>query len=142
MSNLGYCYEHGEGRAQDYLKAAEWCARQADPGEPYGKFALRHLYHNGYGVPQNHEVAFGLAWSAGTEVDPGGQYNVGELYWKGVGVPADKVRAYAWMVIAGNSGDPDAPNDLVSFASSMSPDEVTAGQALAARCVGSGFSDC
>ena len=51
--NLGMCYEHGWGVAQDSGKAVECYTKVAEQGFAEGQFSLGIYYHHGNGVAQD-----------------------------------------------------------------------------------------
>ena len=51
--NLGMCYEHGWGVAQDSGKAVEWYTKVAEQGLAKGQCNLGTCYHHGWGVAQD-----------------------------------------------------------------------------------------
>ena len=57
---LGYCYENGEGMAQDYTQAVYWYEKSAMQNYAGAECNLGWLYETGKGVAQDYGKAF--AW--------------------------------------------------------------------------------
>ena len=57
QNNLGSCYYHGQGVAQDYSEAVKWYRKAAEQGNSYAQYNLGICYHNGQGVQRNYSAA-------------------------------------------------------------------------------------
>ena len=53
QSNLGVCYEKGQGVTQSYEKAVEWYTKAAEQGSATAQYNLGLCYEFGAGVPQS-----------------------------------------------------------------------------------------
>ena len=51
--DLGVCYKHGAGVAQDQAEAVRWYRLATEQGYAYAQFILGACYYNGEGVAQN-----------------------------------------------------------------------------------------
>ena len=58
QSNLGYCYDNGEGVAKDEVEAVKWYRKAADQGNTMAQFNLGYCYANGYGVAKDEIEAY------------------------------------------------------------------------------------
>ena len=133
QNNLGAMYVEGQGVPQDYSKAAAWYRKAAEQGVAFAQYNLGVMYDQGQGVPQDYARA--LAWyrKAAAQGDARAQYNLGVMYHNGQGVPQDFVAAYALYNLSAtldSSGDNPAAINRNKLMNSMTPAQVTAGQAL------------
>jgi TPR repeat protein len=60
QSNLGCCYDSGQGVATDYVEAVKWYRKAAEQGHIEAQFNLGYCYTNGQGVAKNKVEAY--AW--------------------------------------------------------------------------------
>jgi hypothetical protein len=51
---LGWMYEKGDGRAQDYVEAVKWHRKAAEQGNAAAQNELGAMYYKGDGVPQDY----------------------------------------------------------------------------------------
>jgi TPR repeat protein len=60
QSNLGWCYDNGQGVAKDYVEAVKWYRQAAEQGHPEAQFNLGCCYANGQAVVKDKVEAY--AW--------------------------------------------------------------------------------
>jgi TPR repeat protein len=60
QSNLGWCYDNGQGVAKDYVEAVKWYRKAAEQGHTEAQFNLGYCYANGQGVGKDKVEAY--AW--------------------------------------------------------------------------------
>lgn len=60
MNNLGNCYLHGRGAAENFDLAVQWFSKAALDGYRQGQYHLAYMYEFGLGVPQDRALA--IAW--------------------------------------------------------------------------------
>ena len=60
MYNLGYCFDNGEGVAQNKTKAVEWYTKAAEKGNSDAMYNLGYCFEFGDGVDLN--LATALEW--------------------------------------------------------------------------------
>ena len=60
MNILGYCFERGEGVAQNLTKAVEWFTKSAEKGYSAAMSNLGYCFERGNGVALN--LATALEW--------------------------------------------------------------------------------
>ena len=60
MNNLGYCFKHGVGVAQNKTKAVEWYTKSAEKGNSIAMYNLGMCFEEGHGVARN--LATALEW--------------------------------------------------------------------------------
>ncbi len=92
--DLAAIYTAGHGGVTiDYEKAATWFREAAVNGVANARYNLGVLYHQGLGVPQNIDTAFGWYRAAAKAGHPEAQYNLGIAYIEGIGTPYDPAKA-------------------------------------------------
>ena len=67
QTSLGYCYESGEGAAQDNAEAVKWYRMAAAQGFPPAQCGLGYCYGTGKGVAQDHAEAARLFRMSATQ---------------------------------------------------------------------------
>ena len=61
QTNLGYCYEIGNGVEKSYEEAAKWYLKAAQKGDHAAKYNLAWYYRYGQGgLPTNKHMAYKL----------------------------------------------------------------------------------
>ncbi|MGH9491409.1 MAG: tetratricopeptide repeat protein, partial [Terriglobales bacterium] len=137
--NLGLQYYLGQGVPQDFARAAHWYTKAAAQGDASAEYDLGVDYDAGQGVPQDYAQAAYWFAKAAAQGNALAEYNLGALYAGGQGVPQDYVDAYKWMVLAKASSAPasaaykDASAGMSTLAPRMTPAQISAAQAAAAR---------
>jgi hypothetical protein len=53
QNNLGYCFENGEGVAQDWVEAVRYYQLAAEQGDASAQFNLGYCFENGEGVARD-----------------------------------------------------------------------------------------
>ncbi len=133
QTSLGFMYANGQGVPQDYAQALAWYRKAAAQGDAKAQNNLGFMYAQGQGVPQDYAQA--LAWfrKAAAQGEAEAQNNLGLMYAQGQGVPQDYVAAYALFNLSAtldSSSDNPAATNRSKLMNSMTPEQVTAGQAL------------
>jgi TPR repeat protein len=111
-NNLGLCYQHGFGTAQDYGQAAAWFLRAAEGGLPIAQFNLAGLYYEGKGFEKDVGVAVEWYTRAARQREELALLQLGSMYQKGIGVAKDLSRALTMYSIAYWLGSSRAANHL------------------------------
>ncbi len=106
--NLGYCYEHGDGVAQDAEKAIYWYRTAAEQGYAKAQYNLGTCIYNGFGAPQDFTEAARLFGLAAEQGDMYAQFNMGVCCYNGAGVEKDVLKAVEWFRKAARQGHPEA----------------------------------
>jgi hypothetical protein len=108
QSNLGLCYLHGQGVAQDYVEAVRWFRKAAEQNDANAQFNLGYCYHEGQGVARDYVEAVRWFRKAAEQNDANAQYNLGYCYHEGQGVAQDDVEAVRWVRKAAEQNDAPA----------------------------------
>jgi alpha/beta superfamily hydrolase len=127
QTNLGVMYSSGQGVPQDYQQAVAWFRKAAEQGHASAQTGLGLRYMNGQGVPQDYQQAVAWFRKAAEQGHANAQNNLGAMYMDGQGVPANRVIAYALFNLSGTNS---ATENRARVTTSMSAQEVSAGQAL------------
>ena len=109
---LGYCYDEGQGVAQDYTQAVYWYRKSAEQGYARAQYNLGYCYKKGQGVAQDYTQAVYWYRKAAEQGHAWAQFNLGLCYKKGQGVPQDYTQAAYWYRKAAEQGDADAQCNL------------------------------
>lgn len=130
---LGLMYYKGQGVRQDYTEAVALYRNAAVQGYADAQLNLGIMYAGGQGVPQDYGQA--LVWfrKAAAQGEAGADGAIGQMYLEGRGVPQDFVAAYALFNLSAslNSASDNPAAALRSkVMAAMTPEQVTAGQAL------------
>ncbi|EFC35961.1 predicted protein [Naegleria gruberi] len=64
LFNIGYMFETGLGREQNYSEALEWYEMAAEQGDPEAQFTVGLFYEFGKGVEKDEEQAREWYWKA------------------------------------------------------------------------------
>ena len=104
QNNLGVCYEHGWGVAQDLGTAVAWYTKAAEQGYARGQTNLGICYEEGQGVAQDLGKAAECYAMAAKQGCVDGQYNLGRCYEQGKGVTCDLSKAVEWCTRAAEQG--------------------------------------
>ncbi len=104
QSNLGACYEKGDGVPKDYTEAVKWYRKAADQGDAYSQCCLALFYVH------RHEAAKALEWygKAAAQGDATAMYNSALIYHHGRGVPTDHEKSFQLFQQAAEHGE-DSP---------------------------------
>ena len=140
--NLGIMYEYGDGVPENDAEAVKWYRKAADQGHANAQSNLGFMYEKGMGVPENYAEAVKWYRKAADQGDAYAQYNLGFMYATGAGVPENSIRAYVWWSMAKTQGKTDASTNLEILKPQMTKQQISDGQALAAKCYESGYKDC
>ena len=135
-------YDSGEGVPENDAEAVKWYRKAADQGDADAQYNLGVMYASGEGVPENDAEAVKWYRKAADQGDADAQHNLGVIYANGEGVPENNILAYVWWSIAKTQGHTKAAGKLDRLKPKMTPRQIAAGQALAAKCYGSGYKDC
>ena len=114
--NLGMCYEHGWGVAQDSGKAVECYIKVAEQGHASGQHRRGLCYQHGMGVVQDRGKAAEWFTKAAEQGLAVGQFHLGISYERGMrGVAQDRGKAVEWYTKAADQGHADAQLSLDRF---------------------------
>ncbi|GBB90109.1 hypothetical protein RclHR1_00170013 [Rhizophagus clarus] len=102
--NLGYCYQHGQGIAQDYIKAFECYFISAKNGNALGQNSLGVFYEKGIGTDKDYNKAFEWYFKSAHNECILGQTNLGDCYYLGKGTTQDYNKAFEWYSKSANNG--------------------------------------
>jgi len=105
MTQLGLCYDQGNGVKGDEAEAMRWYRKAADAGDLTAMAYIGGMYSDGSGVPVSYPQA--LAWYH-KSADAGGTAGMNKLglaYEGGLGVPKNPTLALQWYLKAANLGD-------------------------------------
>lgn len=140
---LGMPYYEGSGIGQSYEEAARWYQFSAEQGFAEAQFHLGVLHYFGRGVAQQHSEAVRWFTLAAKQRWALAHRALGYLHERGEGVQQSVIKAYMWYFIAEHHIDGEATavdRDRVTV--QMSQSQVADAEALARRCMRSGFNDC
>lgn len=87
-------------RARAYDKAAKWCRRAAEAGDPEGQVWLGHIHYYGLAGERDYGTAARWYLRAARQGDSRAQTYLGVMYSKGRGVPRDPAAAQRWYRMA------------------------------------------
>jgi TPR repeat protein len=74
--------------------------------------------------------------------NPKAQNQIGLMYRKGEGIPRSPARAFMWFSLAAKRGDAKAKAELRAVSGTMTPAEISQGQAMADACEASNYRNC
>jgi TPR repeat protein len=103
QSNLGWCYDNGQGVAKDYAEAVKWYRKAAEQGHPEAQFNLGCCYANGQAVVKDKVEAY--AWfsmAARADADAAGSRNLlrKELTPKQFTDAQKRIKELRWQIAA------------------------------------------
>ena len=101
---LGFAYEFGQGRPQDYKLAVKWYLLAANQENSWAQNRLGDCYYAGHGVEQNYETAAQWYARGAQNGDNTAQYNLGLCYFYGQGTNRDFSQAFYWLKQAAEQG--------------------------------------
>lgn len=112
QSNLGWCYENGNGVEQSYEKAVEWYRLAADKGNSGAQNNLGVCYEIGSGVEQSYEKAVKWYRLAADQGNSNAQSNLGLCYSNGSGVEQSYEEAVKMYMLSAEQKNPSGQNRL------------------------------
>jgi TPR repeat protein len=74
--------------------------------------------------------------------NPKAQTQIGTMYRKGEGTASSLTRAFMWFSVAARRGDAKAKVGLREVSKTMTPAEMSQGQAMADACAASNYRAC
>src|SRR5436305_1661749 len=86
---FGYCYQYGQGIAQDSVKAFEWYYKSANSGYAEGQYNVGNCYYNGLGVEKDYNKAFEWYLKSANNGNAEVQNILGNCYYNGFRVKKD-----------------------------------------------------
>lgn len=92
----------------DYAKAIARFRDAAEQGSDRAQYALAAMYHEGEGVPRNHEAAAYWYTKAAQRGVVQAQYWLCIMYREAMGVPRDYAESLYWCTRAAENGSADA----------------------------------
>ena len=93
---------------QDYIKALPYIRTSAELGYAPAQNTLGAYYAEGYGVPQNVNIAIEWYLKAAKQNDDTSQYNLAHLYYEGKLVEQNYSEAFKWYRKAAELGDAES----------------------------------
>ncbi len=124
LFQVGVCYAHGYGVAQDFKAAAEWFEKAAVMGHMQAQDRLGVCYATGHGVSQNDQEAVKWFRRASEQGNPVAQFNLGLALVLGQGVEPDSKEAYLWFSLSAAQGDLMAMESRTRVAEQMTGREL------------------
>jgi TPR repeat protein len=115
---------------------------RAEQGGAVAQSYLGIMYSMGDGVAQNDIEAVKWARLAAEQGFAGAQYLLGVMYANGEGVTQSDLKAYVWCSVAAAQGHAEAAEARDGSRDQLSQSALEQAQALAARCLESGFKAC
>lgn len=112
QTNLGICFQNGQGVAQNYEEAVKWYRKAAEQGNADAQNRLATRYYKGEGVTRNYEEAVKWFRKAAEQGYDKAQFNLGTCYNDGRGVAQNKKEAVKWYHKAAKQGYRDAQDWL------------------------------
>jgi TPR repeat protein len=100
------------------------------------------MYSNGEGALDNDALAVKWYRKAADQGHASAQFNLGLMYANGEGVPENNIRAYVWWSMSKTQGIALAAKNIDILKPMLTPKQLAAGQALAAKCYESNYKDC
>ena len=140
--NVGLMYYHGQGVPQDFVKAVKWYQLAAEQEFIEAQNHLGTMYFNGRGIPQDYLKAVKWYRLAAEQGNSNAQLNLGILNEYGKGVLQDNVMAHMWYSIASANGQDQAGGYRDERAGLMTPADLSKAQAMARKCMSSGYTKC
>ena len=74
--------------------------------------------------------------------NPKAQTQIGTMYRKGEGMAPSPIRAFMWFSVAAKRGDGKAKAGLREVSKTMTPADMSQGQAMAEACAASNYRAC
>ena len=93
LSTIGMSDARPQGSPAGIIQAAE-------RGNPGAQTRLGYMYENGFGVPQDYQLAAMWYHRAAEQGDPRAQHRLGILFNKGFGVRTEFIESYKWLNLA------------------------------------------
>lgn len=112
LSELGFCYETGQGVNKNYYKSFALYSESAKQGYGSAQFNIGNAYRHGRGVTQNYQKAVEWYQKAANQDVVRAQVVLGNMYMNGQGVPMDVNKAIDWYLRAAKNNDTAAMNNL------------------------------
>jgi hypothetical protein len=133
--NLGFIYRTGEGVPTNDVEAVKWWHKAAEQGFARAQWELGTAYGTGFGVKRDYTEAIKWFRRAAEQGDAVAQYKLGISYQKGYGAAKNYIEAYRWSSLAAAQGDDNARRFLNSIEQSMTQEQISEAQRLAAAFV-------
>ena len=130
---LGTLYERGRGVDKDLAKAVSWYEAAAKAGNAKAMYRLGVADAEGWTGEPNYVAAGDWFEKAAHLGIIDAAFNLAILYERGQGVPQSLTHAFAWYSIAAGQGDAVSKARLDALVSQITPDQVAAAQAEAAK---------
>jgi TPR repeat protein len=104
---LGFCYDKGDGIAEDATQAVRWYKIAAEQNDPVAQVNLALCLEKGRGTPKDQVEALQWFKKAASLGNLNAYINVGLYHEKGEGgLPKNMPEAFSWYLKAAESGDP------------------------------------
>ena len=137
-------YEKGSAayNAGDYATALQEWKPLAKAGDADAQYRLGFSHHYGKGVPKNYTDAVKWYRLAAVQGSANAQARLADMYSNGFGVPQDRVMAHMWYNISAANGDLFAVGFRDFISNFMTPAALENAQAMASKCMNSGYTKC
>ena len=112
QKDLGFCYDNGEGVAQDNYEAAKWYRKAAEQGNEIAQYNLGVCYELGHGVTKSITEAVKWYRKAAEQGLAEAQNHLGICYELGHGVTKSTTEAVKWYRKAAEQGHKNAKESL------------------------------
>jgi TPR repeat protein len=123
---LGFAYEFGQGRPQDYKLAVKWYLLAANQENSWAQNRLGDCYYAGHGVEQNYETAVEYLFKADAAGDTDAVNTLSFLFGMGQGFDQTEETTFNWYLFLAKKGDANAQNNVgLSYATGrgVAPDD-------------------
>lgn len=112
LSELGFCYETGQGVSKSYEKSFALYSESAKKGYGIAQFNIGNAYRHGRGVTLDYQKAVEWYHKAAEQNVTRAQVVLGNMYINGQGVTMDANKAIEWYTKAAKYNDTAAMNNL------------------------------
>jgi len=127
----------------DNSEAIRWYTLAVEQGDADAQASLASIYQSGKGVEIDNDAAFQLYLLSAKQGNLMAQNNLGGMYFRGEGAIQNYIRAHMWFNIASSThGDNTAIYNREFIEGIMDARSIVEAQALAERCIESGYVDC
>ena len=126
----------------DYLTPAKTFRKLAEQGDSTAQYNLGLMYDNGQGFLQDYAEAVKWYRLAADQGNASAQRNLGIMYEYGRGLPQNNIMAHMWYNLGSANGAENAGEWRDERAGLMTAADIAKAQAMAQKCMNSGYKDC
>ena len=145
-SNVVWSADYNKGwnayESGDYATALLEFKPLAEQGNDDAQFYMGLMYLNGYGVPEDFNVALKWYTLSAEQGYKFAHYNMSEIYENGWGVLQDNICAYMWGNIAVFNGIEKGAEIKDRVVKNMTSDDISEAQELARECMAKNYKGC